>query len=41
MTQILYACGAIPFVMTNVPQALMVCKNPHMLYISASNMSLS
>ena len=24
MTKILYACGAVPFVMTNVPQTLMV-----------------
>ena len=24
MTKILYACGAVPFVMTNVPQGLMV-----------------
>ena len=24
MTQILYACGAVPFVMTNVPQTLVV-----------------
>ena len=25
ITKILYACGAVPFVMTNVPQTLLVC----------------
>lgn len=24
ITQVLYACGAVPFVMTNVPQTLLV-----------------
>lgn len=26
LVEILYECGAVPFVRTNVPQALMVCR---------------
>ncbi|KAJ8495856.1 hypothetical protein ONZ51_g1447 [Trametes cubensis] len=37
MTQILYACGAIPFVMTNVPQALMWPETYNLIFGRTSN----
>ncbi|KAH9944406.1 general amidase [Epithele typhae] len=37
MTQVLYACGAVPFVMTNVPQTLMWSETYNLVFGRTSN----